>query len=102
EPALAVAELALIARERHGGHALTLEARHGDERIGDLLPVGADVLDRGRTNRAGDSRKAFDAPPPRPRRSPDHRVPIPPPPRPALHPRPRLAESPPAHTVLLP
>src|SRR4051794_16181915 len=60
EDAGAVGEAAGGGVERLDRVALTVEHADGPDRLGDVLAVGADVLDRGRADRARDARQALD------------------------------------------
>ena len=61
ERARAVGEAAVGGRELGDLAGRAVERAHGRDRLGDLLAVGADVLDRRRADRAGDARQALDA-----------------------------------------
>src|SRR5439155_26729876 len=92
EAAAAVHEFALSVGEHDLGQAGALEASHRHEAVRDLLAVRADVLDRRRAHRAGNSGEALD-----PGASPLDRLahqPVPLDPRPGdeLHPVRRVAE----------
>ena len=69
ERARAVGEAALGGRGSRAPRRRAVVRAHGDDRLGDLLPVGADVLDRRRADRARDARQALDARRVPPRRS---------------------------------
>jgi len=60
EGAGAVGEPALRRRDLEHRLEHTVIRPHGDDRLGDLLSVCADVLDRRRPDRAGDAREALD------------------------------------------
>lgn len=61
EDAAAIGESALRVVEGHEAGALKVEHTHLGDRLGDLLTVGTDVLDRSTTDRPGDSGETFDA-----------------------------------------
>ena len=60
EGAGAVAEAALLRGQLDDLGRLAVVGAHRDDRLGDLLSVCTDVLDRRRPGRAGDSRQALD------------------------------------------
>jgi hypothetical protein len=63
EPAVAVREAAVGGRERADAAVVAVVRAHRGDRLGDLLAVGADVLDGGRAGRAGDAREGLDTDP---------------------------------------
>ena len=69
EHARAVREAAVGGGELLDRAGVAVIDAHGDDRVRDLLPVGADVLDRGGADRAGDAGQALDAGAARPPRS---------------------------------
>jgi hypothetical protein len=60
EDASAVGEAALGVGEVDELHGFEIEYADGSDSFGDLLAVGADVLDRGSADGAGNAREAFD------------------------------------------
>ena len=61
ERARAIGEAAGVGGQLLDHVALAVEHAHRHDRLGHLLPVGADVLDRRRADRAGDARQALHA-----------------------------------------
>ena len=61
EDAVAIAEAAGRARQCDEGEGFKIEGAHGVDGLGDLLAVGADVLDGGAADGAGDAGEALDA-----------------------------------------
>src|SRR5260370_22927794 len=87
EAAVAVAKSALRGAESAALERDSIEAGDARERLGDLLPVGADVLDRRTTHRARNTGTALDTrpaplpstpPPPLPTPPGAHPAPLPP------------------------
>src|SRR5207248_10740956 len=76
EPAVAVAELAFVGREGPDLERGAIEAGDLHQRLGDLLPVRPDVLNRRAAHRAGDARQTLDAGPAALRRAAHQRIPI--------------------------
>ena len=63
EPAPPVAEPAVRTGQRADPPLVTVVGAHPGDGVGDLLAVGADVLDRGGADPARDPRQGLDAPP---------------------------------------
>ena len=61
EPARAIGKGALRAGQLNHSTGLAIVGPHRDDRVGDLLPVGADVLDRRGAYEARDARQALDS-----------------------------------------
>src|SRR5690606_3127098 len=61
EDAVPVGEAAVVRAERDDGAGLPVVRADLDDRLADVLAVGADVLDRGRADAPGDAGQALDA-----------------------------------------
>src|SRR5271154_1877705 len=61
EAAAAVAEVAVGGGERDKLERVEVEHAHLGDGLGDLLPIGADVLHRGSADQSGDTGEALDA-----------------------------------------
>ena len=76
EPAVPVGEPAVLRSHADDLAGGPLEHAHRGDGLRDLLPVGADVLDRGGADQAGDAGQGLDAGQPVRDRARDERVPV--------------------------
>ena len=75
ERAVAVAEPARCRGELDDVQRLAIHGAHRNDRLGHVLSIGADVLDRCRARKAGNSRKALEAGQSAPHGLGDHAIP---------------------------